>query len=49
MGMLDDMQNKAKDMMDDPDKKEQIEQMAREKGITVEEAKERFMKQNDQQ
>jgi hypothetical protein len=48
MGMLDDMKDKSKDIMDDPDKKAQIEQMAKDKGMTVEEAKKHFMKHGNQ-
>jgi hypothetical protein len=48
MGMMDDMKNKAKDAMDDPGKKEKIEQMARDKGISKEEAKARFMNKDSE-
>jgi tRNA(Ser,Leu) C12 N-acetylase TAN1 len=44
MGMMDNTSSKAKDMMSDPDKKKQIEQMAKEQGITMEQAKEQFAK-----
>lgn len=46
MGLMDNVNNKAKDMMNDPDKKQQIEQMAKDKGISIEQAKEKFMKKN---
>lgn len=48
MGLLDDMKDKGKDIMDDPDKRAKIEQMAKEKGMTLEEAKNHFMKHGDQ-
>jgi hypothetical protein len=48
MGLLDDMQDKGKDMMDDPDKKAKIEQLAKDKGMTIDEAKAHFMKHGDQ-
>jgi hypothetical protein len=47
MGLLDDMKNKGKDMMDNPDTREKIEQMAKDKGMTVDQAKEHFMKHGD--
>jgi len=48
MGMLDDIKDKQQDIMNDPDKKAKIEQIAQEKGISMEEAKAHFMKHNDQ-
>lgn len=48
MGMLDDMKNKGTDMMKDPDTRAKIEQMAKDKGMSVDEAKEHFMKHGDQ-
>lgn len=48
MGMMDDLGDKAKDMMNDPQKKQQIEQLAKEKGISIEQAaKEHLSKQKD--
>ena len=47
MNMLDDMQDKAKDMMSDPSMRERVEQYAKEKGCTIEEAKEHFLKRNE--
>lgn len=49
MGLMDNMSDKAKGMMNDPDKKQQIEQMAKDKGITIEQAKAQFMKKNNSQ
>lgn len=43
MGTFDELKKKGQDMMNDPDKKAKIEQMAKEKGITIEEAKKHFM------
>jgi hypothetical protein len=47
MGLLDEMKDKGKDVMDDPDKKAKIEQLAKDKGMSMEEAKEHFMKHGD--
>ena len=47
MGMIDDMKDKAKDMMDDPDQRAKIEKYAKDHNITVDEAKSRLMKHND--
>ncbi len=44
MGVFDNISDKSKDMMSDPAKKEQIERMARDHGISIEEAKERITK-----
>lgn len=44
MGLMDDMKDKAQDVMNDPEKREKIEQIAREKGISMDEAKAHFMK-----
>lgn len=43
MAMMDDMKDKAKDVMNDPDKRDQIQQMAIDQGISIEEAKQKFM------
>ena len=48
MGMLDDMENKSKDVMNDPEKRAKIEQMAKDNGMSIEEAKAHFMQHNDQ-
>lgn len=48
MGLLDDMENKSKDIMADPNKRAKIEQMAKEKGMSIEEAKTHFLKNNKQ-
>jgi len=47
MGLMDNMKGKAKDMMDDPDKKKEIEQMAKEKGISVEQAAKEHLAQHE--
>lgn len=44
MGMMDNLGDKAKDIMNDPDKKQQIEQLAKDKGISIDQAKEQFAK-----
>ncbi len=43
--MLDNLKNKSSDMMNDPAIRAKIEQMARDHGITLDEAKNRYMKQ----
>lgn len=47
MALMDNMSDKATDMMNDPDQRQKIEQMAKDQGISMEEAKERFMKQKN--
>lgn len=47
MGLLDNLKDQSSNIMDDPDKRAQIEQMAHERNISIEEAKARFMKQSD--
>lgn len=49
MGMMDNLKNQAGDIMDDPDTRSKIEQMARDRNISVEEAKAHFMKQQGNQ
>lgn len=49
MDMFDDMKDKTTDIMDDPAKRAKIEQIAKEKGMTIDEAKDHFMKHGDQQ
>lgn len=44
MGMMDNLGDKAKDIMNDPDKKQQIEQLAKDKGISIDQAKKQFAK-----
>ena len=48
MGMFDDLDDKNTDIMDDPYKREQIEQIAQDEGLTIEEAKAQFLKHNEQ-
>jgi hypothetical protein len=48
MGMIDDLKNKGEDMMKDPDTKAKVEKIADEKGISVEAAKEHFMKSKNE-
>lgn len=47
MSMFDDLRDKAQDVMNNPEQREQIEKMAREKGISVEEAKDHFLHTQD--
>lgn len=47
MGFLDDMKDKAQDVMNDPAARAKIEQIAKDKGISMEAAREHFLKHND--
>jgi hypothetical protein len=47
MGLMDDMKSKAQDVMNDPQKREEIERIAREKNISLDEAKAHFMKNQE--
>jgi hypothetical protein len=47
MGLMDDMRSKAQDVMNDPQKREEIERIAREKNISLDEAKAHFMKNQE--
>ena len=47
MDMFDNLRDKAQDVMNNPEQREKIEQIAREKGITLEEAKDHFLKTQD--
>lgn len=47
MGLMDDIDSKAKDMMNDPAKKQQIEQLAKEKGISMEQAAKEHLAKHD--
>lgn len=48
MALMDDLGNEAKDVMGDPQKRAEIEQMARDKGITIEQAKEEYLSRNSE-
>lgn len=48
MGMFDDMQNKSDSIMNNPETREKIEQLAKEKGISMESAKVYFMEHGAQ-
>lgn len=47
MSIFDDVQSKATDAINDPEKHAKIEQIAKEKGLTMDEAKEHFMSHNE--
>lgn len=47
MGLMDNLEDKAKDMMNDPAKKKEIEQMAKDKGISVEQAAKEHMSKHE--
>lgn len=47
MGMFKNSEDKTQDMMNNPETKSKIEQIAREKGISLESAKEHYMKLGD--
>ena len=44
MGLMDDMKSKADNMMNDPKTREKVQKIADEKGITMEKAREHYMK-----
>lgn len=46
MGIIDQIKAKSQDIMNDPAKREKVEQIAREKGLSIEEAKAYFLKNN---
>lgn len=48
MGLMDDLKDKAQDVMNDPKKREEIERIAREKNISMDAAKAHFMKKDQQ-
>lgn len=51
MGLFDfdEMKNKGEELMQNPDTRAKIEQMAKDHGISMDEAKQRFMGQQNQQ
>lgn len=48
MGLMDDLKKNAGDAMKDPQKREKIQKMAAEKGISVDKAKERLLKKKQE-
>jgi hypothetical protein len=44
MGLMDELEDKGKDLMNDPAKKAKIEQIAKDKGLSIDEAKDHFLK-----
>ena len=46
MGLLDNLKDQSSNIMDDPDKRSKIEQIAQEHGISMDEAKEHYLKQH---
>lgn len=49
MGLMDDMKAKAGDVMNDPKAREEVERIAREKNISIDAAREHFMKKKEEQ
>lgn len=47
MGLMDSMKDKAQDAMNDDGQRQKIEQLAKEKGISIEAAKEHLRKQDN--
>ncbi len=47
MGMLDNIQDKGKDIMNDPTHRAKIEQLAKDKNMSIEDAKTHYMKHTD--
>lgn len=48
MGMFDDLQNKSQNAMNNSETWNKIQQLARDKGISMESAKKHFMKHGEQ-
>jgi uncharacterized protein YpmB len=50
MDMFDDVRNKAQEVLGDltPEQKDKIEQIARDKGVSIEEARDHFFKSQNQ-
>lgn len=48
MGLMDDMKAKADDVMNNPTAREKIEKIAKDKNISIDAAREYFMKSNKQ-
>ena len=46
MGIMDNLKDRADDMMNDPDTRSKIEQIAKEHNMSIEEAKQHFMRQH---
>jgi hypothetical protein len=44
MGMMDNLKDQAQDMMDDPETRSKIEQIAKDRNISIDEAKEHYMR-----
>jgi hypothetical protein len=47
MSMFDNLRDKAQDVMNNPEQRAKIEEIAREKGLSLEEAKDHFLKTQD--
>lgn len=47
MSLMDNLKNKSEDVMNNPEHRAKIEQIAKDKGISMEKAKEHFMKNGD--
>ena len=47
MSLFDQIEDKAKDMMNDPAQRAKIEQLAKDKGLTLEAAAKHFAKHGD--
>ncbi len=47
MGLLDDVKKVEQDIMNNPEQRAKIEQIAKDKGISLEHAKEHFLKHGD--
>lgn len=48
MGLMDNLGDKARDIMNDPDKKQQIEKLAKEKGVSIEEAAKQYTEKKEE-
>lgn len=48
MGIMDSIKDKAGDMMNDPEQRAKVEQMAKDKGISLEDAQKHLMHKDGQ-
>lgn len=49
MGLMDDFKDKAGDVMNDPERREQIQKLAEDKGISLDEAKAHFQQKQQEE
>ena len=47
MGIMDNIKDQSQNIMDDPDHRSKIEKIAQDRGISIDEAKDHYIRQND--